>query len=233
MKQYILPTLMVALLITLMFISRYEGYKQGIDYQKQQTPIVQTLPAPPCKPIVKEVLPKNILTLLTFDDLINNLSANYKHISTSNGAIILTTLRDVSKEHKINPIILYFLIHAESSFRWWIKHDLVTVKNEQGKKVKTRAIGLGGVIYEVWGSKLKSANIIETKADLYNITNNIRATAWIYAHERAKALHPKATNPEMSAMLRYFGGSYPSYFKRIDDKIIEFFRDKVYQPYKE
>jgi len=172
----------------------------------------------------------SVLVSITKEDIASNLVTNYPHISESNRVVILETVFSVSDRYAISPLVLYSIIAVESSFRWWLEHDLATVQStETNKPVKTRAIGLGGIIFEIWGKELKEANIIATKSDLFNIVNNINAIGYIYSKLKAMPLHAKANNAIESGLIRYFGGGYVSYFEKIDREVVKLIKEKVYR----
>lgn len=169
---------------------------------------------------------------LTVEDMYNDLLARYPHISKESRDNIILSIAKAADKYEVNPLVLYSIIAVESSFRWWILHPQVTVQDYEGNSVKTRAIGLGGVVYEIWGHRLKEAGIITTKADLFQIEHNIDAIGFIYSTLKAKPLHPKANNSIESGLIRYFGGGYRSYFDKIDTEIVNMFRNKLYGEYK-
>lgn len=187
-------------------------------------------------PTIKEVVvekivePKGTILSLTIEDMYNNLSKNYPHISEANRHLLIDSIIKTSNKYSISPLVLYSLIAVESSFRWWITHPTVKVQDSKTKKtISTRAIGLGGVVFEIWGQELKSQKIIETKADLYSISHNIKAIAYIYSKLKAMPLHPKAKNQIESGLIRYFGGGYRSYFDKIDKEVVKLLKEKVYK----
>lgn len=179
--------------------------------------------------VIKIKEPKGTIVSLTIEDLYHNLATNYNHISKENRTLLLTSIAKAADKYKISPIVLYCLISVESSFRWWIDHPLVTVKSSEGKKVKTRAIGLGGIVYEIWGKELAQKGILETKSDLYSIEQNVNSIAYVYSKLKAMKLHPKANNAIESGLIRYFGGGYRSYFDKIDKEIAKLLKRKIYQ----
>jgi len=63
------------------------------------------------------------------------------------------------------------------------------------------AIGLMGIMPEVWLQELKAQGIIREKEDLYNISGNIAAGAYVLATYLAK------TNDLSQALSRYVGGA--------------------------
>lgn len=130
---------------------------------------------------------------------------------------ILESVLKYSSKYNINPLIVYAIICQESSLIPTLLHNPVVV-DVYGKKVKTQAIGLGGVIYEIWADKLHKHNIVKTKNDLFKIDRNIEATAFILSEfKKLKAFKNRTKNETM--ILRYFGGNNAWYLERINKKI--------------
>ena len=177
---------------------------------------------------IVEVYPKHLLLSFTLEDLEADLARNYSYISPKQRLSILEAILTTSEQYHIDPLILYSICVVESSFRWWLVHEKVSVLDQNNKRVDTHAIGLGGIIYEIWADKLKAANIVQTRSDLYIPENNIKAIGLIYSEYRSLPLKPGSTHPNQSALIRYFGGNYQSYFKKIDDVIVQLFREKFY-----
>jgi hypothetical protein len=200
-------------------------------------PIISAIrysPTPTTIEVIKEVKvptePKGVIVTVTIEDLYNDLSSRYPHISTTNKQLLMEAIAKSADKYSISPLVLYSLIAVESSFRWWIEHPKVTVQDTTTKKsVNTRAIGLGGIVYEIWGQELKDKGIIETKADLFSISHNIEAISYIYSKLKSQPLHPKASNQIESGLIRYFGGGYVSYFNKIDKEIARIIKGKVYK----
>ena len=116
-----------------------------------------------------------------------------------------------SREYNIDPVTLASLLAKESSMNQYAKHSQVFVKVPLKKNwtkigtAKCKAVGMGGVIYEIWKYELAEIGIKNRKA-LYNIDNNIKAAAKIlsiYTHERKQLKH--TVTKEESALLRYYG----------------------------
>ena len=148
----------------------------------------------------------------------------YSHLSDKQKQLIIETIFEESAAYNINPIIIYSLIHAESSFRFWIEHPQTTINSQ-----KMRAVGLGGIMWYWWGDMLSEANIASSRSELFDPVTNIKATVFIYNHLLSLPIHKDAKNIHHSAMLRYFGGSYPQYVKSIEAKILHLVRQKLYQ----
>lgn len=188
-------------------------------------PEPQPLPAPTPK---AQPEPKLSFVAVYEDDLIEDMKRNYPNISIKTKAEIIKAILDESKRYDINPLILYSICHVESSFQHWIEHSSTTIEIE-GKKRIVRAVGLGGIIWEWWGTQLKDAGIAEVRSDLFNPVTNIKATAYIYnEHYKMPKLKGADTHSE-SALLRHFGGNFPTYFQKIDTKIAEFVKPNLYK----
>jgi hypothetical protein len=109
----------------------------------------------------------------------------------------------------IGSVILFF----------WIKHAPVYVRDHNHKKVKTRAIGLGGIVYEIHGPALEKAGIIECKSDLYNPIKNVKSAYHIYLQYLKMPIVKISQNKYESAMLRYYGlNNRKTYSKLIQNK---------------
>lgn len=175
-------------------------------------------------PIVKTIerIPDNTVVHLDTTDITADLET-YSHLSAKHRDRILSAITTASSRYNINPLILYSIIYTESTFRWWLIHDIPKTKD------KDQAIGLGGIRHSIWGDQLKSAGIIDVKSDLFDIEPNILAIAFIYDHYRSQPLLSGTTSADMSAMLRYFGGNHKEYFTRIDDKISSMIKTKIYK----
>lgn len=179
-------------------------------------------------PVEVEVQVEGLLVALTIADMYEDLATRYKHISKPNRDLIMVSIAKAADKYNISPLVLYNLVAVESSFRWWIEHPLVTVQNYEGKSVKTRAIGLGGIVFEIWGPKLKEAGVIDTKSDLFQIDKNIDSIGYVYSYLKSKPLHPKASHATESGLIRYFGGGYKGYFDKIDAEIASMLKNKLY-----
>ena len=226
LKRIITITAIGLIAVVTCYYKAYQSaYNKGFSEGKAQIQFITKE-----KIVEKVVEPKGVIISLTIEDLYNNLRNKYPHVSAANRDLLMESIAKASDTYNINPLVLYSLIAVESSFRWWIDHPTVKVQDTATKKtVETRAVGLGGIVHEIWGIELKKAGIIETKADLYSISHNITSIAYVYSKLKELPLHPKATNPIESGLIRYFGGGYRSYFNKIDAQIASLLRSKVYQ----
>lgn len=188
---------------------------------KAHTPT--TIQVPVEVPVVQQVerLPSTTVVNLGLSDIREDLNS-YSHLSNRHKTIILDAITKASATYDINPLILYSIIYTESTFRWWLIHEVPKTKD------KDSAIGLGGIRHSIWGDQLKSAGIIEVKSDLFEIEPNILSIAFVYDYYRKQPLLSGTTSTDMSAMLRYFGGNHKEYFTRIDDKVSALIKTKIY-----
>jgi len=168
--------------------------------------------------------PKGNILSITMADLNDNLKTVYKHLSSKQRGIMLASIAKASDKYNISPIVIYGLISVESSFRTWITHKQVTI---EGKK--DNGVGLGGIISIWWLDKLRKANIVETKSDLYNADNNIQAIGFILAEYKTMPLIKGTYDPITSALRRYFGGNYRTYSQKIKNQIGAIIFAKIYK----
>lgn len=204
-----------AAVILATFLGLAIGYKMHTPTSIKipvEVPVVETI----------ERIPDNTVVHLDTSDIIADLET-YPHLSVKHRDRILSAITTASSRYNINPLILYSIIYTESTFRWWLIHDIPKTKD------KDQAIGLGGIRHSIWGDQLKSAGILDVKSDLFEIEPNILSIAFIYDHYRSQPLLSGATSADMSAMLRYFGGNHKEYFTRIDDKISFMIKAKIYK----
>jgi len=152
----------------------------------------------------------------------------YKKLTAKNRKIILDTVISEATKYNINPIILYSLLHVESSMRFWIQHTPIKITiNKRPRTVM--AVGLGGVVWEWWGKQLINAKIAEVRSDLFDPEINIKATAFIL-NEFSKRKMLKGTKSKDESMLRrYFGGNFKSYSDKIDKKMMMIIRPNIYR----
>jgi len=166
------------------------------------------------------------------EDLMRDLTNNYKDVSNRTKKQILDTILEEAEKYNLNPLILYSLCYVESTFRPWLEHEerIVDVgTNGNIKKVKIRAVGVTGIVWEIWGEQLKTAGIAETRGDLFDPVINIRAGAFVYNDGYLKSMKENAKNKDESALLRFFGGNFPSYVDRINNKIGDVVKPKLFR----
>lgn len=136
----------------------------------------------------------------------------FKSLSHKEKTLIYDSIVKFGKKYDINPIILYSVIYTESTLRPYIEHSEVYIK---GIDKKVRAIGLGGIVYEIWGKELKENGIIETRQDLFFIENNIESVAYVLNKYFNMDTLPNAQSQLQSALMRYYGSQYSNYQNKI------------------
>jgi len=167
--------------------------------------------------------PKGIISSITMSDLNEHLKNVYRHLSDEQRVIILESIAKTSDKYEISPIVIYGLISVESSFRFWITHKQVIIKGK-----KDNGIGLGGIVPLWWLDKLRKANIVQTRSDLYDPANNIEAIGFVLAEYKQMPLIKGTTDKTTSALRRYFGGNYKSYSQKIRNVIGSIVFAKIY-----
>jgi len=153
---------------------------------------------------------------------------NYSKLSEANRKIILDSIISESTKYNINPLLLYSLIHVESSMRFWVQHTPVKITINKKRKV-IRAVGLGGVVWEWWGKSLIKAGIAEVRSDLFDPEINIKASAFILNEFRKRPKLKGTTSKDESMLRRYFGGNFKSYNNKIDRKVMSIIRTNIYR----
>lgn len=175
---------------------------------------------------------ENSYVTLTKDTLINDMNTRFPTFSKKTINLIINTVLEESNKYNINPIMLYSLGIVESSHRYWIEHDTITIyvtkSNGKTEKVNTKAVGWGGVVWE-WHSKmLKEKGIALERSDLFFLDVNIKATAAIYNKFYEQPLKDGVKNRDISAQRRYFGGNYNMYSDKINNEVLEVIKSEIY-----
>ena len=164
--------------------------------------------------------PKGVIALFTFDDLVKVFIKRHPHISATNTALILDTIKATGEKYNINPIILYAIAYKESSVRWWITHS----------GTNDRAVGLMGIRWGIWKEGLVREGIATQRSDLYQIVPNIQASGYALSESIKLGMHKKATNKIMSGIIRYNGKrDSAEYYVKINSIIVELLKEKIYK----
>jgi soluble lytic murein transglycosylase-like protein len=152
----------------------------------------------------------------------------YPQLSNKMKIQIVNTIFEEAERYNLNPLILYAICHVESSFRPWYEHSLVSIL-VNGKTIKTRAVGLCGIMWEEHKQELIDSGIADSRSDLFDPVINIKASALILNQYSKQELLKGSEFRDESALLRYFGGNYPSYVQKIENKMMEVIRLDVYR----
>ena len=176
-----------------------------------------------------ECVPQKLSFVYIYTEALQeDLAKNYPNVSSKVKKDILAAILSESKHYDINPLVLYSIIHVESSFQYWIEHNQTLIVIDK-KKVQARAVGLGGIMWEWWKDKLIESGICEVRSDLFDPVTNIKATAFVYNENLKLPKLASAKSQTESAILRHFGGNYQSYYQKIDSKIAEFVKPHLYK----
>lgn len=166
--------------------------------------------------------------------LLNDIEKRFPNISTKAANTIIETIISESKKYDMNPLILYAMGVIESGHRFWIEHDqvYVIVPKENGKGTKRiliRAVGWGGIVWEIHYKMLKAEGIAQTRTDLFYPEANIRAAAKIYNVYFEMDKLPGTKNQDESAQRRYFGGNFKHYSDKINAQVLTLVNAEIYR----
>ena len=204
--------------------------EQAKDYKGKITALNDTIKAlnyelNTTKQLLVKTDPDEIILKLTKQSIALDLDT-FKHLSTREKSVIYSAIIEASKRYEINPLVIYSILYSESTFRSYLKHDDITL-TINNKKIKTNAIGLGGIVWEWWGEDLVAEGIAETKDDLFDPRTNIFATAYVYKVMYSREKLKSAESQGESALMRYFGGEYKWYAAKINTKMINVINDII------
>ena len=177
------------------------------------------------KQLLEHTDPDEVILKLTKQSIALDLDT-FKHLSTREKSVIYSAVIEASKKYEINPLVIYSILYSESTFRAYLKHADITLTIDN-KKIKTNAIGLGGIVWEWWGKDLIAEGIAETKDDLFDPKTNIYATAYVYKVMYSREKLKSAESQGESALMRYFGGEYKWYAAKINTKMINVINDII------
>lgn len=204
--------------------------EQAKDYKGKITALNDTIKAlnyelNTTKQLLTKTDPDEIILKLTKQSIALDLDT-FKHLSTREKTVIYSAIIEASKRYEINPLVIYSILYSESTFRSYLKHADITLTIDN-KKIKTNAIGLGGIVWEWWGEDLVAEGIAETKDDLFDPRTNIFATAYVYKVMYSREKLKSAESQGESALMRYFGGEYKWYAAKINTKMINVINDII------
>ena len=129
---------------------------------------------------------------------------------------ILDAIDKSAQEYSIPHILLHGIFRTESSYRWEIEHPQVNHR----KLGKVRAVGLGGILWEVWGDSLIAHGIAYERKDLFDKKTNIMATGYVLRTETNYVLKNVTSDPRRivrEVIRRYYG----VYSKLYENKLKE------------
>lgn len=132
-------------------------------------------------------------------------------------SLILESIDSCSSKYNLPIGLLHSIFRVESEYRFYIDHPTINI-NVRGSNVTTRAIGLGGIVWEFWSDSLRKHEIAESKSDLYLPEINIRAASYILRlmiDEESK----KDSNSSIflnRVVKRYYGAYSEEYMKKME-----------------
>lgn len=132
-------------------------------------------------------------------------------------SIILNTIDSCSLEYKLPVGLLHSIFRVESEYRFYIDHPIINIK-VNNSNITTRAIGLGGIVWEFWADSLIKHNIAEKRSDLYLPEVNIKASSYIL-----RLMINEETNKDKNSytvlnrvVKRYYGAYSEEYMKKME-----------------
>jgi hypothetical protein len=152
----------------------------------------------------------------------------YTKLSPKIQKIIIDNVIETANKYNINPLIVYSLLHVESTMRFQIEHSKVLI-NIKGKKKYIRAVGLGGIVWEWWGDALKKEGIAQTRSDLFLPDVNIKAVGFVLNEMYKKPMLKGCKSKDESMLRRFFGGNFKNYSDKIDLKVMSIVKPNLYR----
>ena len=149
--------------------------------------------------------------------LVNDM-ASMMHLSSEQQSLILDEIWKQSKKYKINPAFLYTILWKESRFRNDVIHKPTYVRT---LKKEVQALGMGGIVWDFWGDKLKANTSLKSKKDLKKWEKNIEATAYILSYLKSLPKVSNTKNKYESAASRYYGKYQANYVNKTMSKFTE------------
>lgn len=140
----------------------------------------------------------------------------YDYLSPGVRQEILDSLYGAYKRFKVPIGLMHAVTRTESEYRFWIKHpDVVTKIN--GKMVATNALGMGGVIWEIWGDTLKYFGVAYNKSDLFLPGVGITAQACVLSLVTDEVMRENTSVANIVARIqtKYYGAYAKEYMARM------------------
>lgn len=149
--------------------------------------------------------------------LVNDM-ASMMHLGSEQQSLILAEIWKQAKNYKINPAFLYAVLWNESRFRNDVTHKPIYVRT---LKKEIQALGMGGIVWDFWGDKLKTNTSLKSKKDLKKWEKNIEATAYILSYLKSLPKVSNTKNKYESAASRYYGKYHANYVNKTMSKFTE------------
>lgn len=149
--------------------------------------------------------------------LVNDMASMY-HLDNKQQSLILDEIWKQAKNYKINPAFLYAVLWNESRFRNDVTHKPIYVR---ALKKEIQALGMGGIVWDFWGDKLKTNTSLKSKKDLKKWEKNIEATAYILSYLKSLPKVSNTKNKYESTASRYYGKYQANYVNKTMSKFTE------------
>ena len=113
--------------------------------------------------------------------------------------------------------LIHSMMRIESEYMFWVEHAPINIK-VHGKRINTKAVGLGGVVWEFWADSLRKHNIAHERTDLFLYDVNIEASTailrWIIDSELSKP-YTNEINLINKIIKRYYGAYNKDYHNKM------------------
>lgn len=149
-------------------------------------------------------------------ELVEDDLKTYNHLSNNVRQEILDSLYGAYRRFKVPIGLMHAVTRTESEYRFWITHPNVRVKIH-GKRVATNALGMGGIIWEIWGDTLKYFDVAYNKSDLYMPGVGITAQACVLhlIIKEVMAGNVSISNIVPRVQAKYYGAYAKEYMARM------------------
>ena len=168
-------------------------------------------------PVNQKIDTSLVINYETDLDIVRQDLITYQKLSPTTIEEVLASIDAASKKWDIPVGLLHAIFRVESEYNFWINHPTVTVTVHQ-KRVRTQAIGLGGIIWEFWSDSLRKHNIAMTRTDLYLPEKNIEGSAAILRWITDAKLKKNSTT-EYNLINQIISGYYGAYDKTYHSKM--------------
>jgi len=154
----------------------------------------------------------NTSTDITKSDLRTYQRFSERMVNDISDAVVL-----YSEKWNIPIGLTHSMMRIESEYKFWVEHAPINIK-VHGKRINTKAIGLGGIVWEFWADSLRKHNIAHERTDLFLYDVNIEASTailrWIVDSEINKP-YINERNLINRIIKRYYGAYDKDYHNKM------------------
>lgn len=143
----------------------------------------------------------------------------YNNISSKMIDVIIGGIEKSSAKYNIPVGLIHAIIRTESNYEWWIVHKQIIVNGK-----KTKAVGLGGIVWEYWSKKLIENNIAKKRSDLFDPVININSVAYILS-EIVKINIKNKKMTKWNVVDKIISNYYGVFNKEYKNKLIQYTSD--------